>query len=57
MAAKEYQAREGDCISSIAYENGLFPNTLWNHPDNAELKRNRKDMNLLEVGDVVKIPE
>lgn len=57
MAAKEYQIREGDCISSIAYEHGFFPDTLWNHPDNTELKQNRKDMNLLEVGDIVNIPE
>lgn len=57
MAAKDYKVREGDCISSIAYENGFFPDTIWNHPDNTELKRLRKEMNLLEVGDIVKIPE
>lgn len=52
-----HTVRQGECISSIAYEYGFFPNTIWNHPDNEQLKQLRKDMNLLEVGDIVKIPE
>jgi len=40
----EHQVQQGDCINSIGLQYGFFPNTLWNHPDNAELK------SLLETG-------
>lgn len=53
----EYTIQEGDCISSIAFKHGLFPDTIWNHPDNAELKNKRKEMNFLAPGDKVIIPE
>jgi len=53
----KHTVREGECVSSIANEHGLFPDTIWNHPDNSQLKQKRKDMNLLEVGDIVEIPE
>jgi hypothetical protein len=48
---------DGECISSIAYENGFYWETLWNHPENAQLKSTRKDPNVLRAGDVVHIPD
>ena len=42
---------------SIAFENGFLPETIWNHPNNAELKRKRKDLNILMPGDIVFVPD
>ena len=53
----QYVVQQGDCISSIAYEHGIAPDTIWNHPDNSELKNKRKNRDTLYPGDVVFIPE
>lgn len=53
-----YTVRDGDCISSIAFERGFFPDTVWEHPDNASLRQARKDNpNALLAGDQVVIPD
>ena len=50
-------AEQGDCISGIAANYGFFPDTIWNHPENADLKSARKDPNILLPGDSVFIPD
>ena len=53
----QYAVVPGDCINSIAYDNGLFWETVWNHPENARLKAERKDSNVLAPGDSVFVPD
>ena len=52
-----YQIKPGDCLISIAAEYGFFWETLWNLPENAQLKRVRKDPNVLLSGDLLTVPE
>jgi N-acetylmuramoyl-L-alanine amidase len=53
----QYTVKQGDCILSIAEDFGLLWETIWNHPDNAQLKQRRKDPNILFPGDLVSVPE
>lgn len=55
--AKNHTVQQGECVSSIAFENGFFVETIWNHPNNASLKQQRKDPNTLCAGDVLFIPD
>jgi N-acetylmuramoyl-L-alanine amidase len=46
----------GDCIASLAKRYRRLPDQIWNAPENAELKRTRKQ-NLLLPGDRVFVPD
>jgi hypothetical protein len=54
---QKHVVQQGECLSSIAFESGFLLDTIWNHPDNSELKQKRKDPNILQEGDVVNIPD
>jgi N-acetylmuramoyl-L-alanine amidase len=47
----------GDRLSKIAHERGVAPETIWDHPENAELKKKRAHGEILMPGDRVFIPE
>jgi len=53
----KHKVKQGECISSVADKYGLFWETLWNHAQNAELKQQRKDPNILQPSDEIFIPE
>lgn len=48
---------QGECFLSIAEKHGFFWETLWNHPENAELKKKRVEPTILYPGDIVFVPQ
>lgn len=54
---EDVKVKQGDCISSIAFKYGFFPDTIWKHDKNSQLKQDRKDPNVLTPGDTVHIPD
>ena len=53
----EYTVKQGECISSLAFERGFLPDTIWGAPENRSLKKQRGDLNVLLPGDLLVIPE
>ena len=50
--------RAGDCIASLAAQYGFADGkTIWDHPDNAALRKLRADPNQLHPFDEVTIPD
>lgn len=35
---RRHNVKLGDCLSSIAFNTGFFADTLWQHPDNRQLR-------------------
>ncbi|MGH1331709.1 MAG: peptidoglycan-binding domain-containing protein [Paracoccaceae bacterium] len=53
-----YTVKKGDCISSIGESFGFFPDTLWELPENAELREKRENAYVLMPGeDQVFVPD
>jgi N-acetylmuramoyl-L-alanine amidase len=51
-----HEVRFGECFSSIAEDHGFTWKSLWDLPENGDLRKLRKDPNVLFPGDVVAIP-
>jgi N-acetylmuramoyl-L-alanine amidase len=54
---KSYTVQQGECGASIAFEHGFFAETLWGLPENEELRKLRKNLYVLNPGDVIVIPD
>jgi hypothetical protein len=55
--ATEHKIRQGETVASVAERYGLFPDAVWDDAANADLKKQRKDPNVLKPGDVLVIPD
>lgn len=53
----KHTVRDGECINSIAAEAGLFWQTIWNDPANAQLKSLRESPDVLVAGDMLFVPD
>jgi N-acetylmuramoyl-L-alanine amidase len=53
-----HRVEQGEHLSSIAKKYGFSTyKTIWDHPENAELKNNRKNPNVLFPGDWLFVPD
>jgi hypothetical protein len=53
----ERLVNEGECVISIADACGHFWKTIWDHPNNSEVKQARGSPHVLLAGDRLHIPE
>jgi hypothetical protein len=56
MAGRQHTVVQGDSIESIAYAAGHAWETVWEAPENAELRELRTSPHVLLTGDVVFVP-
>jgi N-acetylmuramoyl-L-alanine amidase len=54
---KFHEVQPGECLSSIAFIYGFYAPTLWDQPENQELRNQRGSMFQLVPGDRVYIPD
>jgi Putative peptidoglycan binding domain len=55
--SQNYEAKPGECISSISFDHGFFPGTIWNLEENRVLRELRGNPQVLAPGDKVFIPD
>src|SRR5262249_379486 len=56
--AEYYTVKQGDHAAGIAHRFAFSPYlTIWDHPNNAELKNKRQNPNVLFPGDALYIPD
>src|SRR5207302_11207333 len=58
VMAGSYTVKQGDHVPGIAWRFGFSDYlVIWNHPNNAELKKKRQNPNVLYPGDSLYIPD
>ncbi|HEY0080970.1 MAG TPA: peptidoglycan-binding domain-containing protein [Pyrinomonadaceae bacterium] len=53
----KHTVKKGESVDSLAFQQGFFPETIWNYEENAPLKEQRQSRNVLAEGDVLHIPD
>jgi peptidoglycan hydrolase-like protein with peptidoglycan-binding domain len=56
MASEPYVIRQGDFLSKLAQRRGFDADTVWNDPQNADLKQSRSSYDVLSPGDLIYLP-
>jgi Putative peptidoglycan binding domain len=57
-SSNDYTVQQGDYVSKLAAERGFSDfSTIWDHPQNQELKKQRTTPNVLAPGDKLFIPD
>jgi N-acetylmuramoyl-L-alanine amidase len=51
------KVEQGQTTTNIASQEGLLWSTIWDHPENAKLKKERGDPDILNPGDTIFVPE
>lgn len=55
---KNHVVRQGECLNAIAKQHGFASyKSIYDHPENAELRKKRPNPGLLYPGDIVTIPD
>jgi hypothetical protein len=54
---RPYVIRQGDYLTKIAHTMGFDAATVWNDPQNEEIRQKRPDWNILHPGDVLWVPD
>lgn len=57
MTMAMHVVRQGDHLASIAQRYGVSLAEIWDHPNNAGLREERGEGNILEAGDVLFVPD
>ena len=53
----DHIVRQGECLASIAAHCGVSPESLWDHPENSELRERRDSPHMLSPGDILRLPD
>jgi hypothetical protein len=54
---KTIVVQPGDCLINVSQQEGFFWETVWNHPQNSQLRDSRKHLNIVKPGDKIFIPD
>ncbi len=57
MGMHTYVVRQGDYLTRLAAQRGFDADEVWNHADNAALRRRRPSPEVLAPGDLIRLPE